>query len=63
MSTKGTEPEKPKPPTSTPFTTTEYTELLLLAASLPALIFWTRGHGGDIQPLLMPVDHASVRIQ
>lgn len=38
-----------------PFTTDEYIYLLRLAASLPALLFWTRGHDGELQPLLMPV--------
>lgn len=41
---------------SVPFTTDEYLYLLHLASSLPALLFWTHGHGGDLQPLLMPVD-------
>ena len=40
----------------TPFTEEEYLYLLRLAATLPALVFWTRGNDGALQPLLMPVD-------
>lgn len=34
-------------------------ELSALAVSTDSIIFWARGHGGDLQPLLMPV-HPSI---
>ena len=54
---RGASGETPNEPgvSSVPFTSDEYLYLLRLAAGLPALLFWTRGHGGDLQPLLMPV--------
>ena len=50
------ETEQDEQATGTPFTEEEYLYLLRLAATLPALVFWTRGNGGELQPLLMPVD-------